>query len=110
MTYLGDFPGPEVLGTRDHVDREREPMIMDWNHVIQCIRHELSPIISTAVETAVTWLKVRGHVKMNDLSDNMVNRVLLQIQKITLSNREAAYIKYATKRARNYKHERAKGM
>ena len=71
---------------------------MSWKHIVECIRHEMSAVISTSMEAAVTAAKVV------DLSDESVVRVLREMQKrINLSNTEALYIKNAVQRARKYK-------
>ena len=80
-------------------------MNIEWKHVIQCIRHEMSPLISTSLEAALTSL-VFGNAdspKMKDLSATFVDRVLnAMAQSLTLSNKEATYIKFAVQRAIKY--------
>ena len=65
--------------------------------IAQCIRHEMSPMMSTTMEAAVT------SVKAEKVTDQMVECVISEMQKrISLSNTDIAYIRGAIKRAREY--------
>ena len=71
-------------------------MNVSWKNMIQCLRHELSPMISATMEGLLTSMKKYNY----DLSDKMVDRVLDGIQsRMNLSNIETAYIRRAVERA-----------
>ena len=85
--------------TPDTLSPRMGSMKMSWKNMIQCLHHELSPMISTTMEGVMTTLKKYNY----DLSDKMVDRVLNGMQsRMNLSNIETAYIRRAVKRVRVY--------
>lgn len=74
---------------------------VNWKMIAQCIRHEMSPMMSTSIEAAV------ASVKAHNLTNESVERVIMEMQKrISLSNVEGAYIRGAVKRAIEYAERR----
>ena len=84
----------------DYIFPETHNTTTPWKHVVECIRHEMSSMISSVMEAVVTLLQV------DIVSNATAVRVLSEMQKrISLSNAEAAYIRAAIKRAVSYKEE-----
>ena len=81
---------------------------MNWNHIVQCIRHEISAAMSASMAAAVQSMKMNDLISSkNDLSEETLEQVLLSMQmRGSLSNKEIAYIRGAVKRAREYKWNR----
>lgn len=99
----------EEESVSDSSEQEAVSKVINWRQLLECIRHELTPLISSAMEATLSSFNVNDSeildspITLYDAGNDMVHRVLTEMQKkINLSDQEISCIKGAIMRARKF--------
>eukprot|EP01084_Bolivina_argentea_P100450 180356_1 len=83
---------------------------LNWEHICKCIKHEMYPMLSSAVESIISNTK-EVIVNVDDISTNAVNKLIERLQKKRkLGNEEVHYLRKLVKRARNYNNKQKRSV
>ena len=77
---------------------------LNWNHIVNAVKHDMFPLMATSMESAVESLRVdQNSLTVDKLDDDAVQRVIDKMhQKRKLSTKEVEHIKMVVQRARDY--------
>lgn len=104
----------------DHLFHELSPNVeqvakkvvgVKWHNVVEAVRHELYPLIASALGQSLDELMATGTLEVDDLSDGAIDEVIeIMKTKKVLYNKEIEYIKDLVKRARTFRWEENESM
>ena len=85
--------------------------ILKWDNVVEAVKKELYPMISTAMGQSVKELIDSNTLKPNNFSDNAIEKVIGKMKdKKVLYNKEIEYIRDLVKRAKAFRWEESESM
>ena len=100
----------EVIGKSHDLKKEEVKGPLSWYNVMQCVRHEMYPMMAVSLSKAVEEMVFSSGFAVGDLSEEAVQRVIAMLKtKKVLFGKEIEYIQGLVDRARAFKWEQAAG-